>query len=136
MTEVQKLVDFAKTLKCANEALGTTIKRNTCSNDWYFDMDLSLSQEIPGPGSLFGMKDKLKLFASFDNFLNLLDSNWNVQHRRDFGGRQDVATTTGVDAQGRYIITSAAGVDTFGSDNAINISSSVWRAKVGVSYKF
>ncbi|MGC1269328.1 MAG: TonB-dependent receptor [Croceibacterium sp.] len=136
MTEVQKLIDFAKGLDCAKGSLGQTIERNTCSNDWYFDLDLSLSQEIPGPGSFFGMQDKLKLFASFDNFLNFLDSDWNVQHRRDFGGRQDIATTTGVDAQGRYIITSASGTNTFASDNAINVSSSVWRLKVGVSYKF
>ncbi len=136
MAEVQKLVDFANGLKCARDYLGRTIERNTCSNDWYFDLDLSLSQEIPGPGRLFGVEDRLKLFASFDNFLNFLDSDWNVQHRRDFGGRQDIATTTGVDAQGRYIITSAAGLNSFDSDNGVNVSSSVWRVKVGVSYDF
>jgi hypothetical protein len=133
---VEQLVAFASGLDCASDYLGQTIERNTCSNDWYFDLDLSFSQEIPGPASLFGANDKLKLFATFDNFLNLLDNDWNVQHRRDFGGRQDVATTAGVDAQGRYIITSAAGINTFESDNGVNTSSSVWRMKVGVSYEF
>ena len=136
MAEVQKLIDFANGLKCAREYLGRTIERNTCSNDWYYDLDLSLSQEIPGPGRLFGVEDRMKLFASFDNFLNFVDSDWNVQHRRDFAGRQDIATTTGVDAQGRYIITSAAGLSTFDADNGVNTSSSVWRVKVGVSYEF
>ena len=131
-----KLIDFANGLKCAREYLGRTIERNTCSNDWYYDLDLSLSQEIPGPGRLFGVEDRMKLFASFDNFLNFVDSDWNVQHRRDFAGRQDIATTTGVDAQGRYIITSAAGLSTFDADNGVNTSSSVWRVKVGVSYEF
>jgi outer membrane receptor for ferrienterochelin and colicin len=143
MTAVQGLADFGNSLKCAREFLGRTIERNSCSNDWYYDLDLSFSQEIPGPGRLFGREDKLKLFASFDNFLNLLDSGWNIQRRRDFGGRQDIASISGIDAQGRYIITgftannlNSEGVRDFDADNFINTSSSVWRIKVGVSYDF
>ena len=71
-----------------------------------------------------------------DNFLNFLDNDWNVQRRRDFAGRQDLATVSGVDAQGRYIFTNATGLTTFDADNQINVSSSVWRLKVGVSYDF
>ena len=48
-----------------------------------------------------------------------------------------------MDAQGRYIITGAAGVTPgsdgltpFQTDNFINTSSSVWRLKVGISYEF
>lgn len=134
MAVVQQLADFASGLKCARDYMGTSIERNTCSNDWYFDMDLSISQEIPGPGRFFGMEDKLKLFATFDNFLNFVDSDWNVQRRRDFAGRQDIATVSGVDAQGRYIFT-AFNPD-FETDNRINVSSSVWRLKIGVSYDF
>lgn len=143
MAAVQGLSDFGNSLKCARKYLGRTIERNTCSNDWYFDLDLSFSQEIPGPGRLFGREDKLKLFASFDNFLNLLDPKWNIQRRRDFAGRQDIASITGIDAQGRYIISNftannlnAEGVRDFDADNFINTSSSVWRIKVGVSYDF
>ena len=36
-----------------------------------------------------------------DNFLNFLDKVWNVQRRRDFAGRQDIATVSGVDGKGR-----------------------------------
>lgn len=143
MTAVQQLVDFASSLDCAKDYLGRTIERNTCSNDWYYDMDLSFSQEIPGPGRFFGVDDRIKLFATFDNFLNFLDSDWNVQHRRDFAGRQDIASVSGVDSQGRYIFTDAANLDPnadgltgYDLDNQINISSSVWRVKVGVSYQF
>lgn len=132
----QTVADFASNLGCASKYLGRTIERNTCSNDWYFDVDLSLSQELPGPGHLFGRKDKIKLYATMDNFLNFLDQDWNVQRRRDFAGRQDIATVSGVDAQGRYIFTNATGLATFDSDNGINVSSSVWRLKVGVSYEF
>ncbi len=143
--DLQSLVAFAGGLDCARKFVGKTIERNTCSNDWYYDMDLSFSQEIPGPGSLFGIReDKLKLYATMDNFLNFLDDGWNVQHRRNFAGLQDIAAVSGVDAQGRYIFTNADGVIAdpvtglrpFDTDNQINFSSSVWRLKVGISYDF
>ena len=145
MAAVQRLVDFASNLKCAEDYLGRTVERNTCSNDWYYDLDLSLSQEIPGPGRFFGIvEDRIKLFATFDNFLNFLDSDWNVHRRRNFSGLQDITTLTGIDTQGRYIfaatdnlvINPASGVRDFDSDNQINVSSSVWRLKIGVSYDF
>lgn len=135
MTAVQQLIDFAKGRDCLQGYFGKSVARNTCTNNWYFDLDLSISQELPGPGRLFGRDDKLKVYAMFDNFLNFLDQNWNTQKRRNFYGVQDIATTSGVDAQGRYIITGYTG-NTFTADNTLNVSSSVWRVKVGVSYDF
>ena len=71
-----------------------------------------------------------------DNFLNLLDSDWNVHRRRNFSGLQDVADLGGIDNQGRYIITGFAGLPAIEDDNQINVSSSVWRLKIGISYDF
>lgn len=133
---VQQLVDFASGLKCARPYIGQSIPRNTCTNDWYYDLDLTFSQELPGPGRLFGVRDSIRVFAMFDNFLNFLDDTWNIQRRRNFSGLQDVATLSGIDAQGRYIITGFNGLTRFENDNQINVSSSVWRVKVGVSYRF
>lgn len=140
MAEVQELVDFARGLDCAKDYLGRSIPRNTCSNDWYYDLDLRFSQELPGfgrlAGSPYGLRDKITLYAMFDNFLNFLDDDWNIQRRRNFAGLQEIATSTGVDSQGRYIITNFLGEDAFEEDNFINVSSSVWRIKVGISYEF
>ena len=136
MDAVADLAAFASSLGCARNYLGQSIARNTCSNDWYYDLDLSFSQELPGPGRFFGLQDRIKLFATFDNFLNFLNADWNVQHRRNFAGLQDIATIDGVDDQGRYIIEGFNGVDAYEADNQINVSSSVWRVKVGVSYEF
>ena len=139
----QKVADFAAGLKCAQKYIGKSIPRNTCTNDWYNDVDLSFSQELPGPGRFFGFEDKLKLFVTMDNFLNFLDNGWNINHRRNFFGVQDLAQVSGVDAQGRYIFsnanalnTNAAGLTSFDTDNGVNLSSSIWRAKVGISYDF
>lgn len=140
---------YISSLKCANKYRGKSIPRNTCSNDWYFDVDLSFSQEIPGPGRLFGKRDKLKVYAMMDNLLNFLDNDWNVQRRRQFAGLQDIATAgrasansgaiaavQAVDNQGRYVISGFNGLNNIASDNQINVSSSVWRLKVGISYEF
>ncbi|MCW4463747.1 TonB-dependent receptor [Sphingomonas sp. BT-65] len=156
-TAVADLVKFANSLDCAKKFIGRTVTRNSCTNDWYFDLDLTISQELPGPGRLFGRNDKIKLYGMFDNFLNFIDDSWNVQRRRNFYGVQDIAslgTTTVngvssvVDAQGRYIINGFTGGSypnngdtlaansSFITDNAINVSSSVWRFKIGVSYEF
>src|SRR4029450_11778626 len=45
MTAVQQLTDFARGFDCAKKYIGKSIKRNTCENDWYFDVDLRFSQE-------------------------------------------------------------------------------------------
>ena len=127
--------------------MASSIPRNTCSNDWYNDLDLRFSQELPGPGRLFGhplgLKDKFTAYIMFNNFLNMLNSKWNVQHRRDFGGFQQIAGVGGVDAQGRYIISNAtpitpnsSGVRSYDTDNGVNITTSVWQIKLGISYDF
>ena len=140
---VQQLVEFANSLPCARKYIGHTIRRNSCSNDWYYDLDLRISQELPGiarMAGLGGIRDKLTVFAMFDNFLNFLDDGWNVQYRRNFAGLQVAGNITGVDSQGRYIFGSLPNAQTvqdrFEADRFINASSSVWRIKVGASYKF
>ena len=116
-----------------------------------------LSQELPGPGRLFTngrFSDRIRVYAMFDNFLNLLDSSWNIQRRRQFAGLQEIANISGVDAQGRYIISGATplavdtncaddnpnnptcGTSAFDRANFINVSGSVWRIKLGISYEF
>jgi hypothetical protein len=136
---VQGLFDYANSLACARRFIGRTIDRNTCSNRWYFDLDLNFSQELPGPGRLFGvggMRDSIRVYAMFDNFLNFLDDSWNLQRRRNFAGLQEIATVSGIDAQGRYIITGFEGVNNINADEFINVSGSVWRIKVGIAYDF
>ena len=133
---VSEFASWAASQDCVSDYLGRSIDRNTCDVDWYYDMDLSFSQEIPGPGRFLGRDDRLTLFASMDNFLNFLDSDWNVQRRRDFSGLQDVAFSDGVDSEGRYIIESFRGADEIADDAFVNVSSSLWRLKVGISYDF
>ncbi|QUL36840.1 TonB-dependent receptor [Erythrobacter sp. JK5] len=109
---------------------GESIARNTCNNDWFFDLDMRISQELPFLGSLTGItEDRIEVFADFSNFLNLLDSSWNVLRARgDFVDLVD----GGVDAQGRYIISGFNPDD----QNFLSIGQSAWRIQIGARYEF
>lgn len=128
-TAVANLLDFATNETNCDFTPGQTISRNTCRNDWQFDLDFRFSQEIPGPGSLFGGNDKIQIFADFDNLLNLIDSSANTVRAR--GGFVDVVDGA-IDGQGRFII------DGFNPDDNefVITSASLWRIVVGVRYEF
>ena len=130
---VQSLINYVNASNCGFTA-GQTIGRNTCREDWTFDLDMRISQEIPGPGRLFGLKDKIELFADFDNVLNMIDNSWNTFAPIGvFGDGQVVDIVDGgVDNAGRYIISG------FNPDDQPNISTtaSAWRIQLGVRYEF
>jgi hypothetical protein len=124
---------------------GQSIARNTCNNDWHFDMDLRLSQELPFIGSLTGLvEDRIEIFADFANFLNLIDGNWNVlRSRQEFLDLVDTnfnvtdsngnrVSVPGVDPQGRYVISGFNPDD----QNTIAINPSAWRIQIGARYEF
>lgn len=120
-------------LNC-NFTPGQTVQRNQCRNEWFFDMDLRFSQEIPFLGSLTGIaQDRIELFADFANFLNLIDGGWNT--RRSVGGFQGrVDLVNGAfDDQGRYVITNFNPSAAFPS-TAVN--NSLWRIQIGARYEF
>ncbi|MBB3764055.1 outer membrane beta-barrel protein [Sphingomicrobium lutaoense] len=125
---VAQLVDYVANSGCDFE-FGKSIEGNSCRNDWFFDLDLRLSQEIPGPARLFGVNDRVELFIDFDNFLNFLDGSWNALRTRD---RLVDVVDVEIDDQGRYEITGFNPDD----DNDVLESASVWRAQVGIKYEF
>jgi hypothetical protein len=132
---------------CISDFRGRSIARNSCRNDWHYDLDLRFSQELPFIGSLTNLADdRIELFVDFENFLNLLDSGANIRRSRgrlvdlvDAGGFDpnpadplNPARLRSVDAQGRYIISGFNPDD----DNNIGISSSAWRIQIGARYEF
>lgn len=129
---VQDLINYVEASGC-DYTPGATIERNTCRNDWHFDLDLRFSQELPFLGSLTGIADdRIELFADFANFLNFIDDEWNIlRSRGGFNGLVPV-TDGGVDQQGRYII------DEFNPDdqNFISFGASAWRIQIGARYEF
>ncbi|MXO71036.1 TonB-dependent receptor [Alteraurantiacibacter buctensis] len=131
---VASLISYLDDLGCADGWEGRTIGRNTCTEDWVYDLDMRISQEVPGPGRFFGLEDRIELFADIDNVLNIIDSSWNTQRSRGvFGDGQIVDLVDGnFDALGRYVITD------FNPDDQerINTSASAWRIQIGARYEF
>ncbi|GFZ99589.1 Oar protein [Blastomonas marina] len=131
----QAVLDYVSTLEDCEFTPGQSIERNTCRNPWSYDLDLRFSQEIPGPGSLFGVvEDEIELFVDFDNFLNLIDGGANI---RRFTGDVGVANA-GYDSQGRYVIGPVRAADYANQDDYYNIatSASAWKIQVGARYEF
>lgn len=127
-TAVQQLVDYVAASGC-DFIPGQSIERNSCSNPWSYDLDLRFSQEVPGPGSLFGfVEDEIELFVDFDNFLNMIDPEAN---RVIFRGDVDLAEVA-VGSQGRYEIFGFNANDR----ESISISGSAWKIQVGARYEF
>lgn len=127
---VDSLLQYLATARC-DFTPGETVARNTCRNDWYFDLDLRLSQQVPGPGRMFGVKDRIELFATFDNFLNFIDGSLNERRAQTSDGRLDLVDGT-FDDQGRYVITGF----NVGSDNDVDVLPSRWAIKIGARYEF
>ncbi len=130
---VTALLDYLATSEvgaACDFELGESIARNTCRNDWHYDLDLRFSQEIPFVGTLTGItEDRIELFVDFENFLNMIDSGANIRRTRS----QFVDLVDGgVDDQGRYIISGFRPDD----NNNISISSSAWRIQIGARYEF
>jgi outer membrane receptor for ferrienterochelin and colicin len=123
------LNDYIDGEKCLKKFRGRSAERSSCRGPWFFDLDLRFSQDLPGPGTLFGIEDRINVFLDVDNFLNFLDSNWNVSRSR---GTSINMITAGYDAQGRYVYSAYNPV----RQPSIQVSSSLWRAQLGIKYSF
>ena len=127
----QRLNDYINANDCISDYRGQVLPRNSCRNNWFYDLDLRFAQELPGPMSAFGLtNDRIRLYADFDNFLNLLDSSKNVSRR--YGYTEGVVRADAIDSQGRYVYSSFSGP----RDPVIQSSSSLWKIQLGVSYEF
>lgn len=115
--------------KCLSGNRGRSIARNSCRNPWSYDVDLRISQELPGPGRLFGVEDKIQVYADFLNFLNLLSDGGNIAKARNY---TTPLITGGVNSSGQYVLSGFAPDDV----EFTNQSASLWRIQLGVRYEF
>lgn len=112
-----------------NKFAGQIAPRNVFRDPWTKDMDIRISQELPG---FFG-GDRFQIFMDIDNFLNLIDSGANIQRRFD---RTDVG-------EGVPIVRTSISNGVFNFSNftlpevsEINTNASLWAIQFGVRYTF
>jgi outer membrane receptor for ferrienterochelin and colicin len=126
---LQQLDAFISSHEDLGDYRGRIIPRNTNQDDWYTKFDLKLSQNFPG----FMGSDSFQGFVVVENLGNLLNDSWGVQREHGFPGNAVLYGISGLDAQGRPIVSSFnPGVD----NDSIVVNASLWNVRVGVKYSF
>ncbi|HET6632919.1 MAG TPA: carboxypeptidase regulatory-like domain-containing protein [Rhodanobacteraceae bacterium] len=97
---IQEFYDYIHGSDYLSSHQGEIARRNGDRAPWFNQLDVSISQEVPG---IFdGNKGEIRL--DIYNFLNLLDKHWGVENRASFPGRRNLADYYGVDPDtGKYI---------------------------------
>jgi hypothetical protein len=96
---VNQFYDYIQGNSSLRKNQGKVARRNDATSAWVNQIDLGLSQEIPG---IFkGNKGEIRLDVY--NFLNLLNKDWGQQSYVGFPYTRTLANFGGVDASGNYI---------------------------------
>jgi hypothetical protein len=106
---------------------GEIADRNAFNSSWWTKADLRISQEFPG----FAQGHKFELFFIVENLTNLLNSEWGVQSEVSFPRLQPLVDAS-LNGQGQYVYEELLQP----SGEAIVTNASLWKARIGLSYRF
>jgi len=106
---------------------GGIVPRNSLEGEWWNKWDLRISQELPG----FSPDHRAQLWLNVENIGNLLNDDWGVLKERSFPRRADVVSAELSDDGTQYIFN-----DYFSQDVSRVTRASLWRVRVGVTYRF
>ncbi|MEX1251746.1 MAG: carboxypeptidase regulatory-like domain-containing protein [Hyphomonas sp.] len=99
---VQSLVNFINSNSDLSEMRGSIADRNSQTDPWRSRFDIRLAQEFPG----LRADDRTEAFVVIRNVGNLLNDDWGVLEEHGFPGNAQLYGISGLDAQGRLVITS------------------------------
>lgn len=133
-TQAANFWNYINGNKYLNDHRGQVVPRNGAHGKWVNQIDLRLSQEIPG----FWRDAKGEITLDILNFTNLLNKKWGHIEEAAFnaqgGQRLGVAQFAGVDpTTGKYIYRFTSPQSFVTKDN---IGESRWSAQVTVRYSF
>lgn len=107
---------------------GSIIDRSSVKQPWAADLDLRISQELPG----FFDTDKFELFANFENFLNFIGSGTGVQRFVNTDSSEGVPLVAAeINDQGQYVYSNFTAPTEFN-----DVNDTLWRIQLGIKYKF
>lgn len=106
---------------------GQIVDRNSFDSDDYWDLDLRVSQELPG----FFANDRFKLIFDLENALNLIDSQWNTLNQIGFEYNLPVVQTQ-INNAGQYEFVNFLSPST----QRFSTAASVWQIQLGITYEF
>jgi hypothetical protein len=106
---------------------GQIVPRNSIDGEWWNKFDLRISQELPG----FSSDHSALLWINFENIGNMLNDDWGVLKERSFPRRADVVDAELSDDGSQFIFT-----DYFSQDVSRVTRASLWRIRMGFTYRF
>ena len=113
-------------------AKGGIVGRNNNYAPWVNNVDMRISQELPG----FTKSHKASITLDFLNFGNLLNKKWGHINEIDFPSRRSFVNYVGLDPNGKYIYslnTATANADFITRQNE---RESQWAIQATLRYEF
>ncbi len=108
---------------------GQIAPRNIATDDWWTTFDLRISQDLPG----LRKNDRTQAFAVIENVGNLINDEWGIQREHGFPGNATLYSVSGIDPQGRYVISN---FNPSADGDSIVVDPSLWKVRFGIKYKF
>ena len=130
--EEQRFWDIVNANPALAGAKGGVVGRNNSYAPWVNNIDMRLSQELPG----FAKGHKAVFTLDFLNFGNLLNKKWGHIGEIDFPSRRSFVNYVGLDANGKYIYslnTSSTAADFITKQNE---RESQWAIQATLRYEF
>ncbi len=106
---------------------GQIAPRNAFNSSTFTDLDIRLSQELPG----FFSDDRITLFFDIENFLNLIDSGANQLTQIGFEFNNPIVDAS-INDNGQFSFDNFDGP----ASERLTSSASLWRMQIGLRYDF
>ena len=130
--EEARFWDIVNANKGLSSAKGGVVGRNNNYAPWVNNVDMRISQELPG----FTKGHKASFTLDFLNFGNLLNKKWGHINEIDFPSRRSFVNYVGLDPNGKYIYslnTATANADFITRQNE---RESQWAIQATLRYEF
>jgi len=126
---------FAFAAQAGIPECGCILERNGFNSNWWSKYDLKISQDIPG----FSSEHRVQAYLIIENFGNMLNDDWGVLYEQRFPRANHIVNASFLDTAGTpndfsddlYLFE-----EFFATTQSRATSTSLWSARLGVTYRF
>lgn len=119
-------------LPCMKAQSGHIMKRDSCRNPWFNQLDFSIRQSLPSTRG-----HKLTVQADIYNFLNFLNSDWGQYRQNNRFPQVTALTVTGKTADNKPIVTFNPLLGTLDGRFPVQLNTvSYWQGQLSLRYAY